>query len=272
MKNNEKKKVFIIILNYNGRKDTVNCLCSLFDSKTLDQAVPIVVDNASFDNSIALITQKFPEIKIIQNKTNLGFAGGNNAGIKFALKNKADYILLLNNDTLAKKDFLELLINHLESDKSYGLAAPAINFKLNYQSLFDLGGGVNWITGRTTHHNVKSIPQWKEPLKVEFVTGACMLIKRDVFEKIGLLDENFFMFFEDADFCLRAAKAGFSSWVVPQAQIFHQLSASVDKTVHKYHYLLKSNLLFVNKHLKLITRPIAYLYLFLLGLKIKFKI
>ena len=266
------KKVFIIILNYNGGEDTVKCLTSLSEAKILDQAKIIIVDNASTDNSVELIKKNFPSIKIIQNKKNLGFAGGNNVGIKDALQRGADYALLLNTDTLVKKNILTSLVKHLESDETFGIAAPAIEFKINNESLYDLGGKVNWFTGRTTHNDVKKIPSWKEPIKVEFVTGACMLIKKEVFEKIGLLDERFFMFFEDADFCLRARKAGYSTWVVPEAQIYHKLSASVNKTPKKYQYLLKSNLKFINKHLNTIFKPIGYLYLLLLAFKIKFKI
>ncbi len=266
------KKLFIIILNYNGGEDAVKCLESLDATQILKQSTPIIIDNASEDNSVELIQNKFPKIKIICNKKNLGFAGGNNVGIKYALKNQADYILLLNTDTQAQKNFLGTLINHLESDKFHGIVAPAIEFKIDNQTFFDLGGEINWFIGRTTHNDVKKIPSWKEPLKVEFVTGACMLIKKEVFEKIGLLDERFFMFFEDADFCLRARKAGYSTWAVPEAQIYHKLSASVNKTPKKYQYLLKSNLKFINKHLNTIFKPIGYLYLLLLALKIKFKI
>jgi len=201
-------KVFVIIPIFNNQKDIIPCLESLI--KAYPKINIIVIDNASTDNSLkSILSLKYERLQIIRNEKNLGFAKAANKGIKLALKQNAEAVLLLNPDTLPSRGFLEpLLTNPAE------IVGPILKFKRNNQWIYDFGGKINFWLGRTSHNEypkymVKNI---KAP---DYLSGCCLLIKRKVFEKIGFLDERYFLFFEDADFCLKAKKAGFKIIEIP---------------------------------------------------------
>jgi len=258
------KKVFIVILNFNGGKEVSACLQSvqLIKLPSNWQMEVLVVDNASIDNSVQLIESRFQEIRIIKNKENLGFAAGNNVGIKLALKQKAQSVLLLNQDTVVEKNFL---LSLLASDAD--IVAPIIKFKRKGKWIYDFGGKINWWLGRTSHDERAKIKNEK-PAKIDYVSGCCMLIKKSVFEKIGLLDEKFFLYFEDADFCLRAKKIGFKIAVEPKSIVLHKLTGTGKRPFGQNLHLLKSNLLFINRHTPLFVKPFAYGYLIILLFKL----
>ena len=262
-------KVFIIILNWNGYKDTIECLDSL---KNLDYPnyEIVVVDNNSTDDSVIRIKQTLggsdpprgvrPPHKLIVNKSNLGFSGGNNVGIQYALENGADDILLLNNDTVVEPNFLKKLIVTAENKTLVGSDPPRVGIlgpRINYFEQKDLvwfnGGKFGWPLKYNYHldfRNKESEIKNLNPREVSFITGACMLVKRAVFEKIGLLDERFFLYFEDMDFCLRAKKAGFNIVVVPEAKIYHKVSATTSKIKNPiiWYYHIRNYLLLVRKN------------------------
>ena len=250
------KKLFIVILNFNGGKEVLACLQSVQLIKLpVGWCVePVVVDNASIDNSVHLIKSRFPKLKIIKNKKNLGFAAGNNVGVKLALKQKAQSVLLLNQDTVVEKNFL---LSLLVSDAD--VVAPIIKFKRKDKWIYDFGGKINWWLGRTSHDERTKIKNEK-PGKTDYVSGCCMLIKKNVFNKIGLLDEKFFLYFEDVDFCLRAKKAGFKIAVEPKSIVLHKLTGTEKRPFRQNLHLLKSNLLFINRHISPWKKPIAYFY------------
>ncbi len=253
-------KLFVIILNFNNGKDIVACSQSLI--KAYSKINIVIVDNASTDNSLqSIISLKYEELMIIKNKKNLGFAKGVNKGIRFALKKGAERVLLLNPDTEVDKGFLEpLLLNKAD------IVGPIIKFKRKGEWLYDFGGKVNFWLGRTSHNEYpKNII--RNIKKADYLSGCCLLIKRRVFEKIGLLDERYFLFFEDADFCLKAKKAGFKVALEPKSIIFHKLAEGKEKPLKSIYCLLRSNFIFINTWLPFYRRPIAYLYLFLLSLK-----
>lgn len=266
------KKLFILVLNFNGAKHILDCLQSLQLIKVPVgwRVEPVVIDNASIDNSLQLIKSRFPKLKIIKNKENLGFAAGNNVGIKLALKQKAEAVLLLNQDTVVEKSFLPPLLAN-DAD----IVAPIIKFKRNDKWIYDFGGKVNWWIGRNYHvhlggvmaslHSACHHPRCKNP---DYVSGCCMLIKKSVFEKIGLLGEKFFLYFEDADFCLRAKKAGFKIAVEPESIVLHKLTGTGKRPFRQNLHLLKSNLLFINRHTPLFVKPFAYGYLIILLFKL----
>lgn len=246
-------KIFIVILNYNCKLDIIDCLKPLIQSLPVSrQSSIIIVDNASIDGSVQLIKQKFPRLKIIENKKNLGFAAGNNIGIKYALKNGAEYVLLLNPDTIVKKGFLKPLLKNPAD-----IVAPVIKFKREKEWIYDFGGKINWCLGRSYHLETKS---QKLNLAIDYVSGCAMLIRKQVFEKIGFLDERFFLYFEDADFCLRARKAGFKIAVEPKSIISHKLREGKRKSWLQIYHLLRSNLIFINRHISFWRKPLAYLY------------
>lgn len=239
-------KVFIIVLHFGDKEVTNRCLKSIFIAK-LNFEQLIVVDNSNnFSSSGGLKNV----IKIIKNKKNLGFSGGVNVGIKDALSNGADYILLLNNDTFVKENFLRQLLRFAGQFENAGIVGPAIKFERNGKVIYDIGGKVNKIFGRTTHTEVSRVRDKNERV-VDYVSGCCMLIKKEVLEKVGLFDESFFLYYEDVDFCLRAKNKGFLTYILPSVYVGHELSNSVGKVspIAVYHQT-RSALLFGKKYFK----------------------
>ncbi|MCJ7804451.1 glycosyltransferase family 2 protein [Patescibacteria group bacterium] len=252
--------IFIIILNFNNQKDIILCLKSLI--KAYPKINIIVVDNASTDNSLqSIISLSHEKLMIIKNKINLGFAKGVNKGIRFVLKQGAESVLLLNPDTLVGRGFLEPLLTNRAD-----VVGPIIKFKRKGQWVYDFGGKINFWIGRTSHdeHLTSNVKNLKSP---DYLSGCCLLVRRKVFEKIDLLDERYFLFFEDADFCLRAKKADFKVALEPKSMILHKLSEGKEKSLKSMYHLLRSNFIFINTWLPAYKRPIAYLYLCLLALK-----
>lgn len=219
--------VYIVILNWNGKEHTLACLQSLEKIK-YPRYVVVVVDNASSDGSAEYISRNFPWTKLIPNTINLRYAGGNNIGIDVAIANNADYILLLNNDTIVDENFLTELVNKSESDPSIGMAGPKIYYYSHQNVIWFAGGGISWWSGWTYHNGIRKVDkgQFDKLEKVDYLTGCCLLVKREVIEKVGKLDESYFMYGEDVDWCVRASRAGFKLIYVPSSVIWHKVSAS----------------------------------------------
>jgi hypothetical protein len=251
--------LFVIILNFNNQKDIIPCLESLI--KAYPKINIIVVDNGSTDRSLYLINLlNHPRLQIIKNKANWGFAKAVNIGLKLALKRGSQDVLLLNPDTLPVGGFLEpLLANPAQ------IVGPVLKFKRKDNWVYDFGGKVNWWTGRTSH--IEKRKNIKPSVRIDYLSGACLLIRRKVFEKIGLLDERYFLFFEDSNFCLRAQKAGFKIALEPKSMMIHHLSEGKAKPFYYFYHLLRSNFIFINTWLPFYRRPVAYLYLLALGIK-----
>ncbi|MDP1884136.1 MAG: glycosyltransferase family 2 protein [Candidatus Moranbacteria bacterium] len=235
-------KISIIILDYNGGDLLRNCLESVSRVDYGNLSV-IVVDNASTDGSLEMSKVVFPEAVVIRNEKNLGFAGGNNVGIKYALENKADYVLLLNQDTEVEPDFLKKLVQASGENPEAGILSPLIFWKRTDEVWFS-GGWVNWLNMKSYHS--KKAGSGK-PFKSGFITGCSMFVKKDVFEKIGLLDDKFFLYWEDADFSYRAKKAGFATLVVPESVIYH-FEISKAPAGMKLYWLVFSGLRFFKKN------------------------
>ena len=235
-------KVFIIIINFNGWPDTRECLASL-EKLDYDNFEVVLIDNGSRDGNrqSAIGSQQF-KIRFIQNKENLGFAAGNNQGIKIALEQNTDYVLFLNNDTTVKPDFLTKLVEAAQSDKKIGIVGSVIYHYGEPEKIQFAGGKVNWLRTRGEHLTVINAPQPPLKLKpvphlmreggvgelypVDYITGCSLLAKREVIEKIGFLNEDYFLYYEDVDWCLRAQKAGFDCVLASEAKIYHKQSSS----------------------------------------------
>ncbi|MDP3888794.1 MAG: glycosyltransferase family 2 protein [bacterium] len=253
-------KNFVIILNYNGADYTIKCIDSLLKIPSLLKIV--VVDNNSSDNSILLIKRKFPWIAVIKNDVNLGFAAGNNVGINYALRNGAGSVLLLNNDTLCLGSIKKLFENNGD------IVGPVLEFKKANEMIYDLGGHVNWWLGRTTHEETDSKNNISRR-KPDYISGAALLVKRNVFEKVGLLDERYFLYYEDADFCVRAKKAGFNVVLESHVYVHHVLGASLGrKNLFILYHNLRSNLIFIVKNLEWYKKPIGFVYWLCLVFKV----
>ncbi|KKP60036.1 MAG: putative glycosyltransferase [Candidatus Gottesmanbacteria bacterium GW2011_GWA1_34_13] len=231
-------KISSVILNYNGGKDTLECLSSLISQtgKNFNHEL-IVVDNASSDSSVELIEKKYPQIQVIKNKTNLGYAQGNNIGILKALTNGADYVFILNNDTKSDSKCLQHLLNFSLTHKTAGIISPKIYFYPGFETHTELykntdigkilwyaGGKIDWNNMLVSHRGIDEVDkgQYDEAQKTPFISGCAMFIKREVLESVGLFDSKLFLYFEDLDLCQRAKKKGYEAWYIPQAVIWHK--------------------------------------------------
>lgn len=236
-------KVTIIILNWNGLSDTTECLTSL-QSVTYPNFDVLVVDNDSSNNESKVLRERFGSfIEVLENSENFGFAKGNNLGIQRALDNSADYVLLLNNDTVVQPDFLDLLVDTAQSSNA-GIVGPKI-LVYSTDKISAVGGTIHWFSRFITRHVTD--PTHKVTA-YPFLTGCCLLIKREVFKKIGLLNESYFLYYEDTDFCMRTAQAGYTIVVDPKATIWHKISQSVKHESAWYHYYTNRNTLLFCKN------------------------
>lgn len=221
---NDAPSVFVIVLNYNGRKYLKDCLSSLV-SQTYENYSVIVCDNASTDDSIEYVKRDFPSTIIIQNKENLGFAKGNNVAIKFALKQGADYVFLLNNDTISEKDLIEKLIKAARASNKIGIVGPKILDIGNTSLVHEIGLTCDIfgfpIAVREEESGEQTISE------VFYVSGCAMLIKQEVLNKVGLFDEEYFMFAEDLDLCWRAQLTGYLVLVDRTARMYHVGGGSI---------------------------------------------
>jgi len=213
----------------------------------------IVVDNASGDDSLPRIRAAFPEIRILETNRNLGFAGGCNAGIRYALESNSDLVWLLNNDTLADLGALDALVDKAQNNPGLGAIGSAILFADEAERLQAWGGGyINFLLGRSRHY-LHAVPDES----LQFITGASMLIRCEAIADVGLLDERFFMYWEDADFCFRLRGAGWKLAVAGDSRIWHKGSASVGKESARLdQYFNASARRFFRKHAPIPFLPI----------------
>ncbi|BCX14736.1 MAG: glycosyl transferase [Patescibacteria group bacterium] len=259
-----KEKIFIIILNWNRADDTLACLKSLssLDYFMLDPNV-VVVDNGSTDNSIDRISKFEPhnfKLHLIKNNSNFGFAKGNNIGIRYALKNKADYVMILNNDTLVERKLLLNLVSVIKNDKKVGVVSPKIYFAKGFEFhkerykkedlgrvIWYAGGEIDWQNVMGINRGVDEVDCGQFDLVEEtgFATGCCSLFASYVLEKVGLFDERYFMYFEDVDLSVRIKKAGFKVFYQPDGVVWHKVaqSSGIGSGLNDY-FISRNRLLF----------------------------
>lgn len=241
-------RVTIIVLNWNGLMDTLGCLDSLA-SLDYPNCEVVVVDNGSMDGSVEALRARFPQITLIENGENLGYAGGNNVGLRHAMAQGTDYALLLNNDTVVDLAFLRIMVDAAEAEPAVGIAGPTIYYHDRPDVIWSAGGAIDWQRGSTRMVGLDERDEGQfgaEPRPVDFVTGCAMLVRRAVLERVGLLDERFFAYYEETEWCVRATRAGFQIVHVPQAHIWHKISpaAQADSPLVHY-YMTRNRLLFL---------------------------
>jgi GT2 family glycosyltransferase len=240
-------RVLIIVLCYNGAAVTLECLASLrrVDYGAFDV---LVVDNASVDGTPAAVRERFPQTMVIETGMNLGFAAGNNVGLRYALDHGYDYALLLNNDTEVAPDFLTELVRLAESDPAIGAVGPTIYYFEQPDLIWSAGGVIDWRHGDSAMRGIGQIDrgQYGAPGPVDFVSGCALLCKRQVLKQVGLLDERFFMYYEETEWCVRVARAGFRILQAPAARIWHKipLDARANQPYVAY-YMTRNRLLFL---------------------------
>src|SRR3989344_328562 len=258
-------KASIVIVNYNSADDTLECLDSLSKIDYPDYEI-ILADNASSDASFVLnkIHKNFPAVKILALPSNLGFAGSNNAGIKAALDGGARCVLLLNNDTTVAPDFLSQMVKAAESDKKIGIVGAKIYYFAEKNRIWYNGGVFSWINGGRPIQDgaIDENPGDKEIRNTKYVTGCALLIKKEAVEKIGLLCENFFMYYEDIEWSLRIRGAGYKTVVAPAAHIWHKVSRSALKmgapVIHYYN--IRNALILTRMRASAPAKALVYLW------------
>ncbi|MBX7066383.1 MAG: glycosyltransferase family 2 protein [Parachlamydiales bacterium] len=242
-------KISIILLNWNGKKDTLECLASL-KKVTYPNFQTIVVDNGSKDDSVAALRKAYPEMPIIETGANLGFAGGNNEGIQWVLRHHAEWILLLNNDTVVAPDFLDAFMQAAKEKPQAKILGAKI-LRYDKPEIIDHLGGF-WCpelgefcspdAGQPDH-------PYFQMREADYVCGAALFMHRSVPETIGLLEPNFFLFWEESDFCYRAKKAGLQVWTAPEAKVYHKVSSSfTGGKPHMHYFWWRSRLLWIERN------------------------
>ena len=212
----------------------------------------IVVDNNSGDDSVIRIRAAFPHASIICNDRNLGFAGGANCGLRHALDLGADYVFLINNDTILAPDCLAHLLDHVAAD--IGMLIPAIYYTALPTKPWSLGGRRHWLTLEKTDDNVAALAlaQTRGTLERDYAVGCALLLSRAMLTQVGLFDEQFFMYYEDMDLSLRVRLAGFRILLVPAATMWHKVSVSIggsDSPAERY-WMARSSVTFFRKYVQ----------------------
>ena len=252
----------IITINYNGIKDT----CELIDTLPLeDKSIEvIVVDNASKEDEATIIEQRYPQVKVIRSKENLGFAGGNNLGIQAA---RGKYLFFINNDTLLRPQTSDLrpLINRLESSPKIGAVCPKIRFSWGDNPIQFAGyTPLSRITMRNRAIGCGEADQgqYDTAHPTPYAHGAAMMVKREVIEKVGLMPECYFLYYEELDWSMMIRRAGYDIWYEPAMTVYHKESQTTgQQSPLRTYYITRNRLLFVKRNNPKASRYLSYLYL-----------
>ena len=232
--------VGIVISNYNGWQDTVQCLESL-QKQTYRNFEIILLDDASTNDSVQQLQKHLTENTVfLPQEANSGFAAVNNVGMRRALADGCDWVLLLNNDTVVAPDFLETLLRETPAG---AVSCPKMLFLDPPDEIWFAGGELDRATGKVKHlgGHEKDGPAFAEKKQVSFITFCCVLLPRQVVEDVGFLDETLFMYCEDVDYCIRLADAGVPLWLLPDARIWHKAGGSAGGMLSVY-YITRNTL------------------------------
>lgn len=237
MVKNSPKKVSIVIVSWNQGEYTLACLRSVYESNLKDYEV-ILVDNGSFDDTVQRVKKGFKNVKIIQNNKNLGYAKANNQGVKAT---KGEYVILLNNDTVVEPDAFQKLLDFMQQNKGVGVAQAKL-YWMSDKTRNDLVGTFLTPTGLVYYfgYGKKDNKKYKKIRSIFFAKGAAMIIRKEVFDKIGYLDEDYVTYFEEYDFCWRVWLAGWRVAYVPEPVVYHYLNISGSKLKKPYAFYLNN--------------------------------
>ena len=249
----------IITINYNGLNDTLLLIESIPFN---DKMEVIVVDNASENNEAEQISKRFSNVKVIKSDKNLGYAGGNNLGIKAS---KGKYLFLINNDTFFEDFNIKALIDRLNSDPSIGIVCPKIKFAWPPQPIQFAGytplSNIT-IRNQAIGFGEKDHGQYETAHPTPYAHGAAMLIKREAINKIGLMPECYFLYYEELDWSMMFTRAGYQIWYEPKCTIYHKESqATGQNSPLRTYYIAKNRLLFVKRNYHGLTKWLSYIYL-----------
>lgn len=238
--------VAIIVLNWNQRDLTLDCFNSVTGMNyPLEKIRLILVDNGSKDHTIEAVEELFPESHIVDNGKNLGFAEGNNCGIRLALNLDTDYVMLLNNDTIVHRDLIAHLVEYACTDDKIGILAPKVYLHDQPQIIWSAGSVVDWHNGETKRLLAGQLDNGLNNLvrEIDFGSGCALFLRREVVEEIGLMDYRYFLYYEEADWCQRAKSHGWSIRYAPSAKIWHRVSKTIGNNSPAIDYYMHRNVL-----------------------------
>jgi GT2 family glycosyltransferase len=258
--------VAIIIINWNGYEDTIECIESLSHINYPNYKI-VLIDNGSNNENVAALKNNYEKnnnIILILNKENTGFAGGTNIGIKESIKLNATYTLLLNNDTIVDPAFMSELVKTAKKDEKIGIVTSSVYYFEEPTVIWEKGSFFNYyfppLSKRYTGENEQEVSD---------VVGCCMLIKNNVFNDVGLFDEEYFVYGEESDFNIRTRKAGYKLFSAPQSKIWHKISRSTgggfNKTVA--YYKMRNKIKYAKKNYDILKWPTYFIFLLLYFLK-----
>lgn len=260
IKSNPDPRVAIIIVNWNGKDNTIECLESI---RRVDypEIEVIVVDNGSSDGSVSKIKHRFPDVAVLEAKKNLGTSGGRNIGLRHFLEGDSDYALFLDNDTILDSQLIRKFLEAADAIGGHGILGAKIYY-------FDQPGliwyaGSEWIDSRFEHLGM-GYPddgrKFESISETAYVCGCALFADRTVIEKTGFFDEKYFAYFEETDFCYRARRSGFKSFVVPSAKVWHKISSSTggSASLYFYYYMNRNVLLWAERYLPASEKLILY--------------
>jgi len=236
------KKICVVILNWNGRDLTLRCLENLRKSDYPD-IISVLVDNGSSDGSVEAVVKAFPEMGIVQNSTNLGWAAGSNQGIAWGLDRGADYVLLLNNDAWGEPSTISNLVSAASAFHDEAVIIPKIYLGSDATRFWFARGRVNLWTGVFSNpaYNVVDDGRFDSSPEVEYASGCCILIPRGIVERVGGFDASFFSYVEDVEWSIRCRRAGFHIVLSPTAKLWHDVSVTGKKRPAMMRYFLTRN-------------------------------
>jgi GT2 family glycosyltransferase len=244
--------VWIVPVTFNGLEDTRKCLRSL--AKLTTPASTVVVDNASTLNPIPVLAEEFPWAHLVRNPVNSGWSGGNNTGIRYALDRGAELIILLNNDTVVRPDIVSRLVAAAADRPDFGVIGPVIRFMDEPELVMTDGVGFNRSGTIGVFYHIPVPEVAIDPpavTEVDVVNGCCMMVRAEVFRRVGLIDNRFFILHEEADFCLRVQQAGFKCGVLAEGLVWHKGSSTFKRSGKRFqrYYDTRNLGLLLSRHL-----------------------
>lgn len=245
-------KVFIITLNWNGKDETLECLASLKKLDYPNYAI-VVVDNGSIDGSASAIRAQFPEVIMIENRENLGYASGFNRGLQYAYEQGADYFLILNNDTIVDPQAVSELVKAAQGHEKIGFVTGKVYWHAKPQVLQSVGrfSDPDKLTRGLVGSGEIDHGQYDKEQEYDFVDDVFLLVNREVYETVGGYDSHFFLYYEETDWCARVRKAGFSILFTPKARIWHKGNVggpTINRSPLRHYYITRNEIIFLKRN------------------------
>jgi GT2 family glycosyltransferase len=257
-------RVAIALVNYNGYESTRGAIESLLPHLDANDTV-LVVDNASTDGSAHQLAERYPTVEVIALSENLGYAHGCNAAIDFAVRKEARYVLLANNDIVFAQDTIDRLVRTADTDPNIGLVVPRIYYYDRPQRIWAAGSTVSRLTGLTQQRGMgrdeSEFPPEAVPVDLEMGTGCCMLVRTAIVGTVGRMRDEFFLYYDETDWCWRIRAAGFRIVLDDRAHIWHKVSETVGVSSPTFwYYLTRGHILFVHYNFGGLRRAVALVY------------